>query len=551
MATTSADPVLMLLRGDGGGGIGPPSCRKERSVSDPGPHPGLLTLNTALASTIAAGEDPTMAVFSTVPQQRALVSPTGVLSDFQKLGTHEGENLPAYHHQSSSGGRLPFNAGGFSEHRLLGSAYATLDAAAVRGSVIAQAGGGQLSAGMQPADAALLSVPLCDTSITTPLGGSDNDDDEKSMSAIGAAGPSATTLPRSPSEGLFDTFDLKGGPTTTAGDPLMLLNRVAEPPASSRLLPRSLIASGGRGGGSMIKQEVCENMDLFPSPEDSNSTTEEATMRELLDEKDRMDIASFINEYNDEIYAQNCNQRRSNVNSMETEDEMTKIFIRVKEEPTASAAMATAVASQAAASPDTGTVFSMGSSAATLDEAVDEEAKDVLVPFDSDLDQPPPAISSQPPEQVAAAAAVNLSPTTSYICTATVLAAQSPLATGLSEGAAAVAPRPIFIRKQSQDSLTRTKNPVLPNIHAELLPLVVPEPRQARYQNQPTAEPPFSLDDFDEEEAGGVTSAAVVAVRASSPTPPQQQQQQPQLTELKGSLFLPEDYNQSYFQPWN
>jgi hypothetical protein len=56
-------------------------------------------------------------------------------------------------------------------------------------------------------------------------------------------------------------------------------------------------------------------------------------------------------------------------------------------------------------------------------------------------------------------------------------------------------PKPIFIRTQSQDSLTRTKNPVLPSIHFEGS-LVVPEPKQVRYSSQD----PFTLDYEDEEE---------------------------------------------------
>jgi len=82
-------------------------------------------------------------------------------------------------------------------------------------------------------------------------------------------------------------------------------------------------------------------------------------------------------------------------------------------------------------------------------------------------------------------------------------------------------PRTIFIRTQSQDSLTKTKNPVLPSIHAESN-LVVPEPNQIKY---PTVQNPLFLGFSDEKDD--------------------------QLTELRGSLFLSEDYGQSYFQPWN
>ena len=80
-------------------------------------------------------------------------------------------------------------------------------------------------------------------------------------------------------------------------------------------------------------------------------------------------------------------------------------------------------------------------------------------------------------------------------------------------------PKPVFLRTQSQDSLTRTKNPVLPSIHAEGT-LVVPEPKQVRY----SAQDPFTLDLGEET---------------------------PHLAELKGSLFLNDEDNQSYFQPWN
>jgi len=82
-------------------------------------------------------------------------------------------------------------------------------------------------------------------------------------------------------------------------------------------------------------------------------------------------------------------------------------------------------------------------------------------------------------------------------------------------------PRTIFIRTQSQDSLTKTKNPVLPSIHAECS-LVVPEPNQLKY---PTTQNHLFLGFSDEKDD--------------------------QLTELRGSLFLSEDYGQSYFQPWN
>jgi hypothetical protein len=153
---------------------------------------------------------------------------------------------------------------------------------------------------------------------------------------------------------------------------------------------------------------------------------------------------------------------------------------------------------------------------------VDQAAKDVIV-FDGPADPQERAITTAitgPPRRGSAGIG--------YTCTATV--------------APAPVPRPIFIRTQSQDSLTRTKNPVLPSIHAEQL--VVPEPRLARYQHNP--DPPFSLEDFEEEvEEATATATATTAASVVAP------QQQHQLTELKGSLFLSDDYNQSYFQPWN
>ena len=76
----------------------------------------------------------------------------------------------------------------------------------------------------------------------------------------------------------------------------------------------------------------------------------------------------------------------------------------------------------------------------------------------------------------------------------------------------------ICCRSVSQDYVTKTKNPVLPSVHAEHT-LVVPEPKQVNYAIQQI---PL---DFGEA--------------------------QDQLTELKGTLFLPEEYSQSIpFQPW-
>jgi len=75
----------------------------------------------------------------------------------------------------------------------------------------------------------------------------------------------------------------------------------------------------------------------------------------------------------------------------------------------------------------------------------------------------------------------------------------------------------IFYRSASQDYVTKTKNPVLPSIHAEHT-LVVPEPKQVNYAIQQ-----IPLDFVEETE----------------------------LTELKGPLFLHDEYSQSIpFQPW-
>ena len=80
-------------------------------------------------------------------------------------------------------------------------------------------------------------------------------------------------------------------------------------------------------------------------------------------------------------------------------------------------------------------------------------------------------------------------------------------------------PRPIYFRSPSQDFVTKTKNPVLPSIHTEHR-LVVPELNKMKYAMQENL--PL---DFGEEKD--------------------------QLTELRGTLFLPDEYSQSIpFQPW-
>ena len=82
--------------------------------------------------------------------------------------------------------------------------------------------------------------------------------------------------------------------------------------------------------------------------------------------------------------------------------------------------------------------------------------------------------------------------------------------------------RAIYLRTQSQDSMTRTKNPVLPSIHAESG--LVPDPKVVKYPV--TTQESFSLDFEEEREGGG-------------------------LTDLRGQLFLSEEYGQNIFQPWN
>lgn len=76
----------------------------------------------------------------------------------------------------------------------------------------------------------------------------------------------------------------------------------------------------------------------------------------------------------------------------------------------------------------------------------------------------------------------------------------------------------------------RTKNPVLPSIHAESC-LVVPEPNTLKY---PAVAP-----------AGLLFTAGLAADSAADDTAVEQ------LTELRGSLFLSDEYGQQYFQPWN
>ena len=178
-------------------------------------------------------------------------------------------------------------------------------------------------------------------------------------------------------------------------------------------------------------------MDIFA--EDSNST--ENAMKELMDEKDKIDFVSFINEIDDNIF-----QRKP----IELTEQTQTVFCEVKEEPS--------------------------SRPATPIESVVE-----------------PLVNMQAAER-------------------------DNLNRYLLPDQAKVIPKPVFIRTQSQDSLTKTKNPVLPNVHTEGT-LVVPEPKQVRYSSQDL----FTLE-FEEDAQ--------------------------QLTELKGSLFLSDDDNQSYFQPW-
>jgi len=100
---------------------------------------------------------------------------------------------------------------------------------------------------------------------------------------------------------------------------------------------------------------------------------------------------------------------------------------------------------------------------------------------------------------------------------------QPPLATSHPFPVIQAKARAIYLRTQSQDSLTRTKNPVLPSIHAEST-LVVPEPKVVKY---PVTGQDNSVSlDFTEEQEDG-------------------------LADLKGQLFLSEEYGQNIFQPWN
>jgi hypothetical protein len=444
------------------------SSRKERSVSDPGPALSAAAMNSCYGGNLGSA-----VVFSAGGMMRPLLSPTGVLSDFQKLGC--ATPTPLY--QLSSNARLP----------PLDALYSS-PSSCLRGSMIAEGDSGS--------------------------GGGSGDiflDDEHSLSQLPVARGSVSRLPTETSPGLFESsYDLKAEmPLLIAASTTAVIEQQQRPPPLVSL----------SGGGCVIKTEDPERggeEDLFPSPEDSNSASD-AAMRELLDEKDRMDIASFISEYNDEVYAkQKCgglleavtnspaaamtsSMKTAEEREEEEEAEMEKIFVDAikEEEPLTISRPST---------PPPAIV-------------VDQAAKDVIV-FDGPADPQERAITTAitgPPRRGSAGIG--------YTCTATV--------------APAPVPRPIFIRTQSQDSLTRTKNPVLPSIHAEQL--VVPEPRLARYQQNP--DPPFSLEDFEE-----VEEATATATTAASVVAPQQQHQ---LTELKGSLFLSDDYNQSYFQPWN
>merc|ERR1711936_318161 len=100
---------------------------------------------------------------------------------------------------------------------------------------------------------------------------------------------------------------------------------------------------------------------------------------------------------------------------------------------------------------------------------------------------------------------------------------QPPLATSHPFPVIQAKARAIYLRTQSQDSLTRTKNPVLPSIHAKST-LVVPEPKVVKY---PVTGQDNSVSlDFTEDQEDG-------------------------LADLKGQLFLSEEYGQNIFQPWN
>ena len=84
----------------------------------------------------------------------------------------------------------------------------------------------------------------------------------------------------------------------------------------------------------------------------------------------------------------------------------------------------------------------------------------------------------------------------------------------------------VFLRSPSQDSITRTKNPVLPSIHTETC-LVVPELNTIKYPGSQAQSQP------------GHTHLLFTTAETD------------QLTELRGSLFMSDEYGQPYFQPWN
>jgi len=104
-------------------------------------------------------------------------------------------------------------------------------------------------------------------------------------------------------------------------------------------------------------------------------------------------------------------------------------------------------------------------------------------------------------------------------------------------------PRTVFIRTPSQDSITRTKNPVLPSIHTESR-LVVPEPNSHKYPGHNTG-PGHVLSGHT------LLFAGIATETEAGEMPGEARVETDTLTELRGSLFLSDEYGQAYFQPWN
>lgn len=330
------------------------NSRKERSVSDPGPFP------SSRFSPDGSGI-------------RTLNSPSGVLSEFQKLGTADRLNS-----SSNISDLLREKDDLLSREDRLEPLY-TCPPNSTQNSISV----------IKKRNEQIYIIP------------------EKSLNAKGCVDPEGAL-----NQSQMHMFDIK--PTLEP-----LFKTYSDPSAPS---PGSL--------------EDDKKMEIYS--EDSNST--ENAMKELLEEKDKIDFDSFINEISEDIF-----QKKQQLLSP------VKIFCDVKDEPRSR-------------------------------PATPEAAPNPLISFPGGDEMD------------------------GYGC--------SPL-----PDTKPVLPKPVFLRTQSQDSLTRTKNPVLPSIHAEGN-LIVPEPKQLRYSSHD----PFTLDFEDEGN---------------------------QLTELKGSLFMSDEDNQAYFQPWN